>query len=146
MKRQSTKSIVKPPHTGGHVADLADSNRFLKLGVAQRKAAEKQLQKSGKHNARLLAESHQLQKNLRQLTHRIISAQENERAVMSRELHNEIAQTLLGINVRLLTLKNEATLHKADFKKEIAATQRLVKQSIRSINRYARDLNLHHAA
>jgi len=161
MKRQATKSIAKSPRAtrkanaplnqlkksqGGHIVDLAVSRRFLKQGIAQHKAAEKNLQKSRKHNARLLAESHQLQQTLRQLTHRIISAQEDERTEISHELHDEIAQTLLGINVRLLTLKNEATLHKADFKKEIAGTQRLVKQSIRTINRYARELKLHHAA
>ena len=131
---------------GGRMVDLAASNRFLKQGIVQHKAAEKSLQKSGKHNTQLLAESHQLQQHLRKLTHQIISAQEDERAVMSRELHDEIAQTLLGINVRLLTLKKEAATNTTGFKKEIASTQRLVKQSIRSINRYARELNLHHAA
>jgi signal transduction histidine kinase len=131
---------------GGHMVDLAVSHRFLKQGITQRKAAEKNLQKSGKHNTQLLTESRQLQQHLRQLNHQIISAQEVERTAISRELHDEVAQTLLGINVRLLTLKHATPLHKADFKKEIADTQRLVKQSIRSINRYARELEIHQAA
>jgi signal transduction histidine kinase len=130
---------------GWRIVDLAASNRFLKQGLIQHKAAEKDLQKSGKHNTQLLAESRQLQQRLRQLTHRIIAASEDERTKISRELHDEIAQTLLGINVRLLTLKNEATLNKEDFKKAIAGTQRLVRQSIRSINRFARELDIHEA-
>jgi hypothetical protein len=32
-----------------------------------------------------------------------------ERRQISRQLHHEIARTLLGINVRLLTFKNMAT-------------------------------------
>ena len=46
--------------------------------------------------------------HLRRLTHQILSAQEAERKKISHELRDEIAQTLLGINVRLLTLKRAA--------------------------------------
>ena len=55
-----------------------------------------------------MKESWRLQKHLRHLTHQILSAQEEKRKKISRELQDEIAQTLLGINVRLLTLKKEA--------------------------------------
>lgn len=55
------------------MVDLTTSNRFLKQGIVQRKAAKEVLQKSGKCNTQLLAESRQLQKRLRQLTHRIIT-------------------------------------------------------------------------
>ena len=37
-----------------------------------------------------------------------VAAQEDDRKMISHELQNEIAQTLLGINVRLLTLQKEA--------------------------------------
>ena len=55
-----------------------------------------------------LKASLQLQKHLRQLTHRVLVAQEDERLKLSHELRDEIAQTLLGINVRLLLLKQAA--------------------------------------
>jgi signal transduction histidine kinase len=69
---------------------------------------EAALRKSGEHYTRLLKESLQLQERLRNLTHQVLAAQENERRNISRELQDEIAQTLLGINVRLLSLKQEA--------------------------------------
>jgi signal transduction histidine kinase len=131
---------------GQRTADLVASNRSLKQGIIQRKTAEKTLRKDGKHSAKLLRESHRLQKHLRHLIHRILSAQEAERKVISRELHDEVAQTLLGINVRLLTLRKAARGDTANLKKEIANTQRLVKESLQSINRFARELDIHQQA
>lgn len=125
-------------------ADLAASKRCLKQGIVQRKAVEKALKKSKEHFTRLLEKSCQLQEHLRHQTHRAISAQEDERRVISRDLHDEVAQTLLGINVRLLMLKNVASVNPENFKKEIASAQRLVGKSIQSINQVAHDLKIHH--
>jgi signal transduction histidine kinase len=129
---------------GRRTVDLAASNRFLKQGIAQRKAVEKALKKSAGHYARLVKESRRLQKHLRHLTHQILSAQEEERKKISRELHDEVAQTLLGINVRLLTLKKEATVNTEGLKKEIASTQRLVEKSAKTMSRFAREFGKQH--
>lgn len=67
-------------------------------------------------------------------------AQEDERKSISRELQDEIAQTLLGINVRLLSLKQHARNSTNGFKKEIASTQRLVLKSAQSVRRVAREI------
>ena len=85
-----------------------------------------------------------MQEHLRHLTHQILLAQEDKRTQMSHELHDEIAQTLLGINVRLLTLKNEATVNAMGLKKEIASTQRLVEKSVKTMNRFAREFGKQH--
>jgi signal transduction histidine kinase len=122
--------------------DLAAANRSLKQGIARRKTAEKALRASGGQSKKLLEKSHSLQNHLRDLAHQIMATQEIKRKEISHELQDEIAQTLLGINVRLLTLKNDATIDATGFKKEIASTQRLVEESIKSINRFARELNL----
>jgi signal transduction histidine kinase len=114
----------------------------LELGIIQRKRVEVELRKSGKHYAKLLLESHHLQKHLQRLTHQILSAQEAQRKKIGRKLHDEVAQALLGINVRLLTLKEAAKGHKAKLAKDIANTQRLVQESVQSINRFARELDL----
>ena len=122
--------------------DLAASNRSLKQGIVRRKTAEEALKKSGEHSKKLLEESQRLQKHLQHLTHRILAAQEDKRKKISRGLQDEIAQTLLGINVHLLTLKKEAAVNAKGFKKDIASTQRLVGESIQSINRFARELDI----
>jgi signal transduction histidine kinase len=80
---------------------------------------------------------------LRNLTHQILAVQEDKRKKISRDLQDEIAQTLLGINVRLLTLKNEAEVNTELFKKDLADTQRLVDRSVETIKRFAREIGKH---
>jgi signal transduction histidine kinase len=91
-----------------------------------------------------LEESRRLQKHLRHLTHRILAAQEDKRKKISRDLEDEIAQTLLGINVRLLTLKKDAGVHARGFKKDIASTERLVERSVKGIKRFALEIRKDH--
>jgi signal transduction histidine kinase len=120
-------------------SDLAASNLSLKKSVLQRKMVEEALRERGGHSRKLLEESRRLQKHLRALTHRILAAQENKRKKVSSDLQNEIAQTLLGINVRLLTLKQEARVRAENLQKEIASTRRLVEKSMKSIKRVTRE-------
>jgi len=129
---------------GRRTVDLAASHRSLKQGIVRRKTVEQALKKSVEHSRKLLKESRDLQKHLQRLTHQILSAQENKRKRISRDLHDEIAQTLLGINVRLLTLKKEAANDASGLKKEIASTQQLVDKSVKSIKRFAREFGIHH--
>ena len=129
---------------GRRTVELAASNRSLKQGIVQRKTVEQALKKSGEHSRKLLKESRRLQKHLQRLTHQILSAQEDKRKKISRDLHDEIAQTLLGINVRLLALKREAAINAHGLKKEIVSTQRLVDKSVKSIKRFAREFGIHH--
>jgi signal transduction histidine kinase len=99
---------------------------------------EAALKKSGEHYSKLLKDSLQLQEDLRQLTHQMLAAQEDERRKISVELQDEIAQTLLGINVRLVSLKQEARSNTQGLKNEIASTQRLVVKSTESVRQAAR--------
>jgi len=127
---------------GRCTVDLTASNQSLKQGISRHKTAEVLLRKDGRHYTKLLRESNNLEKHLRHLTHRVLSAQEMDRKNISRELDDEIAQTLLGINVRLLTVKDAAKGNTANLKKVIANMQRLVEKSVRSINRFALELDL----
>jgi two-component system, NarL family, sensor histidine kinase DegS len=120
--------------------ELAASNRQLQKGVARRKVMEDAFAKRGKHHQKSLEESLELQKRLRQLTHQVLSAQEDERKKISRELQDEIAQTLLGINVRLLTLKQEARSNTKGLKNKIANTEQLVANSAKSVRQAGRKI------
>jgi signal transduction histidine kinase len=119
--------------------ELAITNRQLQRGIIRRKSVEAALKESGVHYSKLLKDSLQLQEGLRQLTHRVLAVQEDERKKISSELQDEIAQTLLGINVRLLSLKQEARSNTKGLKNEIASTQRLVVNSAKSVRRVARE-------
>ena len=110
----------------------------MQRGILRRKSVEAALQKSGVHYAKLLKDSLNLQKALRQLTHQVLAAQEEERKKISLELQDEVAQTLLGINVRLLSLKQVSRNNSKGLKLEIASTQRLVAKSAKSVQQVAR--------
>jgi len=119
---------------------LAASNLELGQEVAQRKVAEESLRKSERHYSQLLAQSDGLQEQLRQLSRKILSAQEDERKRISRELHDVIAQTLTDINLRLATLKKEAALNVKGLDRNIARTQMLVEKSVHIVHQFAREL------
>jgi signal transduction histidine kinase len=106
---------------------LADTNRRLKQAIDTRHVLEATFKKGEQHYSHLLKESHHVQEQLRQLTRQLLSAQEEERKETSRELRDEIAQTLLAIDVRLVTLKKEATPNMTGFEKDLASLNRLRK-------------------
>jgi signal transduction histidine kinase len=120
--------------------DLIASNRQLQKEILQRKSVEESLRKSEQHYSRLLEQSRHMQEQLRQLSRQLLSVQEEERKMISRELHDEIAQTLTGINVRLASLKTEATFNNKGLQEKISSTQRLVEKSVDIVHRFARDL------
>jgi len=119
---------------------LAASNLELKQEVLQRKTAEEALKKSERHYSKLLEQSNRLQGQLRRLSRQILSAQEDERKNISRELHDVIAQTLTGINVRSSALAKEAAINTKGLDRNIARTQRLVEKSVDIVHQFAREL------
>ncbi len=121
-------------------ADLAASKRQLKEEIEQRRLAEESLRKSEQHYGQVLEQSRQMQEQLRLLSRQLLSAQEEERKKISRELHDVIAQTLTTINLRLVTLKKEAALNTKGIERSIARTQQLVEHSVNIVHRFAREL------
>ncbi len=107
-------------------AELAARQRQLKHKISNRKTAETVLKRRGTDQKTALDESLRLQQHLRTLTHRLLYTQENERGRLSRGLRDEIAQTLLGINVRLLSLKGDAESDASGLQTEIARAQKLM--------------------
>lgn len=120
--------------------ELAASNRKLKREITQRKSVEKSLRTSERTSGQLLKKSHRMQEELRLLSRRLLSVQEEERKRISRELHDVVAQALTGINVRLAMLKTRTTASAKDLHEKIATTQLLVEKSVEIVHRFARDL------
>lgn len=117
--------------------DLASSRRIQKQGLVDRNALKHALKKKTEHYASLLAESRDLQRCLQSLTRRMLSAQESERTTISRSLHEDVAQAMLGIQMRLADLKKEAARNSTGLKKELTVTQRLVEKSAKTLEQFA---------
>ena len=105
---------------------LATANRELKLEIVHREIAEAALKKS--------------EERLRHLSHQLLLTQEEERKRISRELHDEIVQTLVGINVHLASLTVRNPIDIRELRAKIARTRRLVEKSVENVHRFAREL------
>lgn len=123
----------------------AATDRRLKEGVRRRRAAQSALKKSQSLQTRRLAEAQRLQKHLRRMMREILTAQENERRKNGHHLHDEIAQALLGIHVRLITLKTAAESNSGNLQKEIDETKQLVEHFKSSLHDRVRKPKGHHA-
>ncbi len=123
-----------------HTAALARGNRRLEREVIRRKTGEATIIKGKEQYRELFLNSQIMQKKLHQLTRQIIFAQEEERKEISRELHDEVVQTLVGINVELAALGKGTSVSLYALKAKIARTQRLVENSVNEVHRFAREL------
>lgn len=123
-----------------HTAALGRSNRKFEREIARRKAGEVKIEQARLRYRSLFLESQIMQHKLRRLTRQIIAAQEEERRHISRELHDEVVQTLVGINVELSALGHGAVGNARNLKQKIARTQRLVAHSVSAVHRFAREL------
>ena len=119
---------------------LAASNKKLAAEIIRRVAGEAALKQSEKELSQSLANARRQQEELRLLAREVLSAQEDERKRISRELHDVIAQTLTGINIRLAALKKSAGSETTDIEQEIAKTQKLVEHSVDTVHQFAREL------
>lgn len=119
---------------------LAAANRALAREKAKRTSLEAALRKSKEQTRTLIEQSNRLQDQMRQLSRRLLTAQEEERKRISRELHDVIAQMLTGINLRLASLNIAASVDNKKFSRTISNTQRLVEKSVARVNQFAREL------
>ncbi|MBC7979180.1 MAG: PAS domain S-box protein [Armatimonadetes bacterium] len=119
---------------------MAASNIRLKREIVHRLAVEKKLNETEYVRSRLLEHSLQQQAELRSMSHKILHAQEDERKRISRELHDVIAQTLVGINVHVAALAQETTSEPGSLQQRIANTHQLVERSVEIVHQFAREL------
>jgi len=119
---------------------LADSVAELQQEIVKRKAVEESLRASEKTSIDLLEKSQLMQEELRNLSRQLLSIQEEERRRISRDLHDVIAQTLTGINMRLAALKAESNTNMAQLQEKITSTQHLVEESLDIVHRFASEL------
>jgi chemotaxis methyl-accepting protein methylase/signal transduction histidine kinase/PAS domain-containing protein len=114
-------------------AKLNEANARLVTSISETRKRKDEYQA-------LFAESLVMQEKLRNVTRQIISAQEQERKKISRELHDEVVQTLIGINIELTSLKKGGLAGGVGLRAKIGAIQRLVESSVNAVHRFARGL------
>jgi PAS domain S-box-containing protein len=125
---------------GRRVAVLAAANTKLAAEVTRRKSVEFSLNQSRELQDRLLADAKAMQLQLRHLSRSVLRAQEEERRLISLELHDVIAQMLTGISLRLGNLGTQVGLGPEEMQRSIISTQELVARSVETVHQFAREL------
>jgi signal transduction histidine kinase len=115
------------------LAVLSATNKKLEREIVRREAVEKVLVHSERHEK-------QLRVRTRQLAQQVLHSQEEERLRISRELHDQVVQTLIGINVRLVGLKQHAGKLGPTFRQQLAIAQNLVETSVETVHGISKDL------
>lgn len=123
---------------------LENANCELQREIKERKRAETALKASENAALGLLSESRHLEKKLQDTARTILTANEDERKKISLMLQDEIAQTLLGIEVRLIALKSNVSMNYAGLNEEISTIRLLVETSAITIKRLTLELGIHH--
>ncbi|HLP07556.1 MAG TPA: sensor histidine kinase [Opitutaceae bacterium] len=119
---------------------LADAEVGLRREKTRTGRAHADLARAVLLQRQLLARSRVSQEQLRRMTRRVLSVQEEERKRISRELHDEIAQILTGINVQLAILKQASSAEDRKLRQRIARAQRFLEKSVTAVHRFAREL------
>ena len=106
--------------------ELTSANRSLMQEIAERKQAEKALKDS--------------QKQLRRLSSMILSAQEEERRKISRELHDELGQSLTLMKFQLRSIEKQLREDQDTLRAECENTLQYMNTVIENVRRLSRDL------
>jgi signal transduction histidine kinase len=70
---------------------------------------------------------------LRRLSNQLVRAQEEERKVISRELHDEVGQLLTGLRMELGSLGQWSATGKASFQERLSSVKGLAENALRSV-------------
>ena len=122
------------------LAVLTASNQKLTEEIERRREVERDLHFTEVAQRLLLEKSLVLQGQLREMSHEVLQAQEEERKRISRELHDVVVQTLVGISVHVADLAQSAEGTPRSLQLKIANTHRLVEKSVETVHQFAREL------
>jgi signal transduction histidine kinase len=118
---------------------LALRNVRLEAEVADREAAEFAMQDSKDRYFQLYQVARAKEANLRVLSAQVLSAQEEERKRMSRELHDDVGQALTAVNVAISMVKNRG-ISDASFRQYVTDAENLLERTMQTVHEFAREL------
>lgn len=106
---------------------LLETNKQFQIEIRERAKAEEALQES--------------EKRQRDLSSRLLSAQEDERRRISMELHDELGQALSVLKLRLSYIQRKLTEDQGTLREECDNTLQYIDRVIEEVRRLSRDLS-----
>ena len=80
------------------------------------------------------------ERELRSLSSQLVHAQEQERRAISRELHDEVGQTLTGLGIELANLEHLRDGPPSEYRSHLADAKRLTEETLRTVRNIAMGL------
>ena len=80
------------------------------------------------------------EQELRSLSSQLVHAQEQERRAISRELHDEVGQTLTGLGIELGNLEHLRDGPRSEYRSHLADAKRLTEETLRTVRNIAMGL------
>ncbi len=124
----------------GHTLLTKTALAKLKAEIKKRVALARVLVLKNKEIGDLRKESAIQNRKYQDFLKTVFLLQEEDRKEISRELHDEISQVLIGINFELSVLSKEAQNSSEAMRDKISKAQELVGQSVETIHRFATEL------
>jgi signal transduction histidine kinase len=122
-----------------HAEALALRNARLDEEIADLQRSEAAMREGKDHYFQLYQNARAMEVNLRELSAQVLSAQEDERKRISRELYDEIGQALIAVKVTISMLKMRAASDPA-FQSSVADAERLLAHTMETVHSFAREL------
>jgi two-component system sensor histidine kinase DegS len=123
---------MAPQQSGGSEMNFPEGKWFAQ-----------ELEANKKEHLRLTKKISDEKLHSKKIIEQLILEQEEEKKQISRELHDEIAQLLVGINYKLETLVQGPAFCSEYMKRKVKDAQNMVEESVSAIHQYAKDLRPH---
>jgi PAS domain S-box-containing protein len=111
------------------------------LDITERKEAEERLRAVNADLARELEERTRTEKEVQALSARLISAQEEERALLARELHDDVSQQIAALSIGMSNLKRQIPQQQADVREQSDRIHQKLVHVAESIRRLSHELH-----
>ncbi len=121
-------------------AALTKARQRATQAVGERRARERDLTACQAEHSALRTRAERMADQLRQLARKLLISQEEERNRISRDLHDELGQTLTSVNIALASLKSSAAADAKELRHDIAETQHLIRDTMSRMHRFASKL------
>jgi len=111
------------------------------LDITERRQAEEQLREANTALAAELAERTRNEQEIHSLSARLMNAQEEERARVARELHDDLSQQIAALSIAMGNLKRHAPHQEADVPEQSGRFQQKLVQLAETVRRISHQLH-----